>query len=208
MNDAQLSMGFVLGLVVSFFIIMAFISIHYGISMSGTQAEKLKKLETDAVQIATVVSALPELQCTRNNEVTLNCINEIDAIKLGELMKKPTFSDKYRLFYQSLLGFSKITIYENFVNECNDGVDNDDDGDIDNLDGDCAGASRISESSATTEPDPIVIYDNEGDKNIYKRHYTITVKKLIYDPLGIGDCFALGKGSCNYGRIEIEVFSK
>src|SRR3989338_5437283 len=108
MNKTQLSMGFVLGLVVTFFIIMAFVSIHYGITLSGTQADKLKKLESDAVQIATVVSALPELQCTRNNDVTVNCINKIDVQELNDLMMNvANFQKKYRLFYQSLFGFSK-----------------------------------------------------------------------------------------------------
>ena len=218
MNKTQLSMGFVLGLVVTFFIIMAFVSIHYGITLSGTQADKLKKLESDAVQIATVVSALPELQCTRNNDVTVNCINKIDVQELNDLMMNvANFQKKYRLFYQSLFGFSKITLYEDYVNECNDGMDNDNGGDIDTSDADCAGVS-MSESnecndgmdndgdgntdgtdtdcagvSMSEETTSIVIYNNPGDTDINRRHFTLTVKKMIYNPLGDGNCFALGK---------------
>lgn len=145
-----------------------FIGIFFKVGLGTSRIEQLQRLEQSAVEVATIVSAMPELQCTKNNVVTANCINKLKAEKMN------AFIGNNKAFYHELFGFSRISVEESYP------------------------------IATASQP----IYDRSTDipESKRKQTYSITLPRVIYDPRGVGSCFALGKGTCNYGKIKIEMF--
>lgn len=155
---------------------LLFLAIFLRLSASKSKTISAEQLEKSAVDIATIVSAMPELQCTKNNVITTNCINILKANILAtdsDNNKLIDFIEDNKAYYYSIFGFSNISIKQNYPQETLD----------------------------------LVIYDNAIQD---KRKHTIVISlpRMIYDPRSDGDCFALGKGSCNFGNINIEMFER
>ncbi len=167
--------------------------IFFKISAGSSRVDKLHKLESSAVEIATLVSALPELQCTRNNVVTSNCVNKIKAETLSkdgtDADSIPDFIQNNIQYYHSIFGFSKITIDTIYPDCKTDTIDNDRDA-ITDEDHECLIEVYVN------KPAPV------------KFTHKISLPVLIYDPSASDStCFELGKGTCNYGYLSIEMYS-
>ncbi|MEK6808643.1 MAG: hypothetical protein AABY14_03075 [Nanoarchaeota archaeon] len=148
---------------------LVFLAIFLRLSAGKSRGISAEELEKSAVDIATIVSAMPELQCTKNNVITTNCINILKA----EILIDSNFIEENKAYYHSIFGFSKISIKQNYPQEIPD----------------------------------LVIYANiPQDKR--KHRIVISLPRMIYDPRENGNCFALGKGTCNFGNINIEMFER
>ena len=151
--------------------------IFFKINAGSAKVEKLAKLEQSAVEIAQLVSGMPELACTRNNVVTANCVNLIKAEKL----KTSDIITNNIQYYHTIFGFSKITLQQVYP-------------------------SPLPPPPPPPPPPELVIYDNKPENT--KFTHRISTPILIYDPsVATSSCFELGKGTCNYGYLSIEMYT-
>ena len=103
-------MGESIAIMIVFFIIVAFGLMFYSkIMESCSNMEKLENIELQAVQVAQKASFLPELQCSQENNVELNCI---DLLKIdGATNAMKTYST---CLYADTFGLSVVRVVEIF----------------------------------------------------------------------------------------------
>ena len=184
MKKAQLEgMEQIIIIFIVIIIALVFLAIFLRLSVGKSKVISAEELEKSAVDIATIVSAMPELQCTKNNVIPTNCMNILKAHILATDSDNPSnglpdFIEENKGYYHSIFGFSKITIKQDYP--------------------------------ATPKTPDLVIYDRDTDIPPDKRKHTIVISlpRMIYNPENAGNCFALGKGSCNFGYIDIEMYER
>src|SRR3989338_11111792 len=75
-KKAQIQMGETIGVVFVFMILVTLGFIFYGfVAKTGAQEKQQENVQLDAVKKAQIISSLPELQCSEDNDVTENCVD-------------------------------------------------------------------------------------------------------------------------------------
>ncbi len=113
MKKAQIKMAENIGVLVIFFVLIVIAIVFYMAFQQGAIQEKVSEFKTrNAVQLATKIALLPELQCRKNNVQEEHCFDKlkIDATKL--LLSDPTNED----YYFRILGYSTIKIKSLYPN--------------------------------------------------------------------------------------------
>jgi hypothetical protein len=107
MKKAQIQMGETIAVIFVFIILVMFGFIFYGfVAKSGAETKQQELVQLDAIKKAQVISFLPELQCSEDNDVTENCV---DLYRIKVAQETITAHTSY---YYDDFGFSKITIQE------------------------------------------------------------------------------------------------
>lgn len=92
-----------------FFILIAFGFIFYANALKGSiSVTKQEHAELKAIELASRVSSLPELQCSESKVLEENCVDWLKLEKAASLLRTN------RIFYFDILGYSNITIEEIF----------------------------------------------------------------------------------------------
>lgn len=188
----------VLVLIVFFILIVLGFSLYAMFFRGSLKVEKEEILQLGAVGIAQKVQFLPELQCTEDNVRYDNCIDKYKLLAAADVM------DENVLYYYDTLGYSKVRFMQVYPTpECSDGDDNDIDGFTDSYDEQCTDSSDASESEEGFQWE---IYE----KTLTDPRSTLTINlpTIIYDPYATGTCPILGKGSCIFGVLKVEVYGK
>ena len=96
--------------VLAIFFILVVLGFVFYVKMfkSGSEGEKEETMQLTAIKIAQRASALPELQCSKNNIARANCIDKLKLDAAEKIMKSP----ENEIYYYDLLSFSKITVEE------------------------------------------------------------------------------------------------
>lgn len=107
-RKAQIKMAESIGILFVFFMLLVLVMVFY----SRLQGSKiLEQREEDfikkSIEIALIVSYLPEVQCSRDNVLEDNCF---DLYKIGALGKIMAEDEKVRLYYYDQFEFSEIKI--------------------------------------------------------------------------------------------------
>ncbi len=108
MKKAQIKMMETIFVLLVFFMLLGFGFIFYA-NYQNRQFEQSRKelLAKDAVDSALRILMLPELQCSRRNAITPNCI---DKYKLEALKEMITADGSVRDNYFSIFGYGSITV--------------------------------------------------------------------------------------------------
>ena len=120
MKKAQVQMAETIGILFIFLILVALgVSFWFKIQSSSISQKTVELQELQAVEVVQIVSNLPEIQCSRLNEVEDNCFDEKKMIAFSKYLQgydqdfdvAPS-SDPYdRLMeYYDLLGLSRIEV--------------------------------------------------------------------------------------------------
>jgi hypothetical protein len=97
-----------------FFIILGLSLTFYGAFQAGSIREGFREqFEKEAIRIALVVSNLPEMACTDDNQLTQNCMDKLKLQALAGLARQGGDEAAF-LFYQTEFRDSKVTIQEVF----------------------------------------------------------------------------------------------
>lgn len=118
---AQIKMGESVGILVIFFLLLVFGFSFFGkVSQSSLAKSEQEAFELKSVNVAQMFLFLPELQCTEQESVDVDCI---DIYKMNELLKLtstkpdgtgafPGYDEKTRLYYFNLFGSAKVTLVQ------------------------------------------------------------------------------------------------
>ena len=100
-------MGETIGVVFVFMILVVLGFIFYGfVARTGAENKQQENVQLDAVKKVQVISSLPELQCSEDNDVTENCIDYYRLKAASGIITDNV------AFYYDLFGFSKIMVKE------------------------------------------------------------------------------------------------
>lgn len=189
----------VMVLVVFFILIVLGFSLYAMFFRGSVKVEKEEILQLKAVGIAQKVQFLPELQCTEDNVRYDNCIDKYKLEATDDVMGENV------LHYYDTLGYSKVRFMQVYPKPgCSDGEDNDGDGYTDyQYDEQCTDSSDASESEEGFQWE---IYEKTLTNPIST--LTVNIPTIIYDPYASGTCPILGKGSCSFGVLNVEVYGK
>jgi len=106
-RKSQIKMGESVAVLLVFFLLVGFGFMFYSkieernIMLRMEEAEGLR-----AIEVAQVISFLPELQCSKDNVVTFNCFDKMKMDAFGGLW------DEARIEYFDQLYFSEISVQE------------------------------------------------------------------------------------------------
>lgn len=112
-KNAQLQLGEnVVVLVIFFFLLVIAVIFYAGIQKRSFDSKQTSARTVALIDLKTMVSAMPEILCTENNDVTDGCI---DLINLGIMKEywasiKDNESSLEREYYIYRFGLSEITI--------------------------------------------------------------------------------------------------
>lgn len=92
-----------------FFILIAFGFIFYANVLKGSvEITKREHSELKAVELAEIVSSLPELHCSEENIVESACVDKLKIDGASSVIQSPS----NRVLYFDMLGYSDISIEE------------------------------------------------------------------------------------------------
>ena len=136
--------------------------------------------ELKAVQIAQMISDMPELQCTKNGEIIPNCVDKwkLDVVSTNYWKKGtalPEVGGKIiydkRNYYSDIFGGSKID---------------------------------ISQVYPEGETDDTLVWNISHLPSRSKKKTMINLPVIIYDPTAEDVfCEIIGRGSCNFGWVNV-----
>lgn len=111
-RKAQIQIGETIAVLFVFFILIVIGFIFYVRIIKGNlELEKEELSQLKSIGIAQRVMFLPELQCSKDNIVTENCIDMLKLDFAKEVMKEN------EIYYYDLLEFSDISIKKIYPNE-------------------------------------------------------------------------------------------
>lgn len=104
---SQIKMGETIAILIVFFLLLVFAFSFFGNVSQTTYEEKRDEFQSlRSIEIAQIVSFLPELQCTFDNVPVANCF---DILKVNATFQRLNTSEEYRLYYYDF--FRTSTIY-------------------------------------------------------------------------------------------------
>jgi len=114
-RKAQMQMAETIVILLIFFIIIGLALTFYGVFQAGSIREgEREQFEKEAIRVALVVSNLPEVDCSDDNQITQNCFDKLKVQTLSGLAGRAGGNDEAFLFYQAEFRSSKVTIQEIF----------------------------------------------------------------------------------------------
>lgn len=114
-KKAQLQMAETIVILLVFFVIIGLSLIFYGAFQTGSIQEAQKgQFEKEAIRIALLVSHLPEVACSDDNQVTENCFDKLKVQAFSSLAGQGGGNEDAFLFYQTEFRDSKVIIQEIF----------------------------------------------------------------------------------------------
>ena len=109
MKRAQLKMGESFAVLVVFFILLAIGLIFYStIQRTSVKEQQEESLDKKAIHLAQAATFLPEIQCSRNEEIAENCFDLYKLMAIVEVGRDPATY----LSYRELFGNSRIQVQE------------------------------------------------------------------------------------------------
>lgn len=108
MKNAQIK-SFETILVLFVFIVLVGIGfIFYGfVAKTNSQKDYYDVQDLKSIEVVDHLSSLPELQCSRQSIVDINCFDELKIKAFKEVLKNPS----YFSYYSPIIGFSEITAH-------------------------------------------------------------------------------------------------
>jgi len=121
-RKAQMQMAETIAVLLVFFVILGLSLMFYGTFQAGSVREAQKEqFEKEAVRIALLVSHLPEVVCSDNNQMTENCLDRLKLEAWSNLVAPSapdagpgTGDEEAFLFYQTDFRDSKVIVQEVF----------------------------------------------------------------------------------------------
>ncbi len=109
MKRAQIEIGETIVVIFILMILIVFgLVIYYQFQANSFQQTKQRFGGLKTVELAQVVSNLPELQCSNLKVAEVSCIDEIKARQFAQYLSTP--GNKAFFYYREVLGTSKIEI--------------------------------------------------------------------------------------------------
>src|SRR3989344_8678758 len=109
MKRAQIEIGETIVVIFILMILIVFgIVVYYKFQAGSIRQAQQRFGGLKTIELAQVVSNMPELQCSNLKVAEVSCIDQIKAEKLSESLALP--NNKAFFFYRELLGTSKIDI--------------------------------------------------------------------------------------------------
>ncbi|MBI4150106.1 hypothetical protein HY488_01750 [Candidatus Woesearchaeota archaeon] len=113
-QKAQMQMAETIAILLVFFVIIGLSLTYYGAFQAGSIREaQREQFEKEAIRIALVVSHLPEVACSDDNQITENCFDKLKVQSLSTLAAQGGNEEAF-LFYQSEFRDSKVVIQQIF----------------------------------------------------------------------------------------------
>jgi len=117
MKKAQIKMGETMAILLVFFILLGLGLIFYGaVQQTSIKESGREAFQRESVKIALKTTFLPELQCSKKNFATENCMDLYKLAALSSVINpgSPNYDPDLFLFYQRDFGDSVITVQEIF----------------------------------------------------------------------------------------------
>ncbi len=148
-KKAQIQIMENIGVLVIFFVLVILGMIFYFTYQAGSIEEKVSELKTrNALELASKVALLPELQCREDNVLQDHCFDLLKAASSKILLSSESNAD----YYFNLLGYSTIRIKSIYPNEWSAEIYN---------------KIRPQFSNNDTFVIPVIVYDPASDVHNY-----------------------------------------